>query len=59
MVKIEELRRLLNVREEEIKKLDIEQLRLMLGIFRYLTRIVEREINQRKPDARNFLQHLK
>jgi hypothetical protein len=49
MIQLNALHNLLNIKEDEIKKLDMEQLRLMLGIFRYLTRVIEREINEREP----------
>ncbi len=48
MIKVNVLHDLLNIKDDELKKLDLEQLRLMLGIFRYLTRVVEREINERE-----------
>ena len=51
MIKINQLRALLNCKELELQKFNIEQLRLLLGIFRYLTRIFEREINQRESNV--------
>jgi len=39
---------LLNVNTKQIKKYDIEQLRLILGVARYFVRSVEREINRRE-----------
>ncbi len=48
MIKVEQLKRLLNIKEKDLKNLDMEQLRLMLGIFRYLSRILDREINTRQ-----------
>ncbi len=47
MIKVELLQKLLNIQDEEFQKFDIEQLRLMLGVFRYLVRSAEREINRR------------
>lgn len=47
MIKVELLQRLLNVKDEELQKFDPEQLRIMLGVFRYLVRGLEREINRR------------
>ncbi len=47
MIKVELLQRLLNVKDEELQKFDSEQLRVMLGVFRYLVRGLEREINRR------------
>ena len=35
--------------DEEIKKLSTEQLRLLLGILRFSTRMIQREINEREP----------
>ena len=47
VIKVSTLKKLLNIKEAEIKKFDVDQLRIMLGVFRYLTRLFEREINQR------------
>ena len=47
MIQVDMLKNLLNVKEKDLKKLDIEQLRLLSGVFRYMTRIVDREINDR------------
>ena len=47
MIKISTLKKLLNINEAEIRKLEIDQLRLLLGIFRYLTRVFQREVNER------------
>lgn len=41
------LKQLLNIKEEDIKHYSIEQLRDMLGVFHYLSRVMQREINQR------------
>ncbi len=48
MIKVDTLKNLLNVKEKDLKKLDIEQLRLLSGVFRYMTRIIDREINSRE-----------
>ena len=47
MIKTQELKKLLNVKEKDLKVLSVDQLRLLLGVFRYMTRILEREINNR------------
>ena len=47
-IKVEELKHLLDLKEEDISKLDTEQLRLLLGVLRYSTRLVQRELNQRE-----------
>ncbi|MDO8580278.1 MAG: hypothetical protein Q7S13_02240 [Candidatus Omnitrophota bacterium] len=47
MFKIKTLQQLLNIKEKDFRKLDIEQLRVILGTFRYLVRSIEREINRR------------
>ena len=49
MIKLELLRKLLNADEAELKKINMEQLRTLLGTFRYLVRLLEREINKRSP----------
>lgn len=48
MIKIEELSNLLKLKESETSKMTIEQLRLLLGVLRYSTRIVQRELNTRE-----------
>ncbi len=50
MIKVNNLKEILNIKDEEIKKLDIEQLRVLLGVFRYRVRGIEREINHRCSD---------
>jgi hypothetical protein len=50
VIKTEFLKRLLNIDSKELAKIDVEQLRIMLGVFRYLVREVEREINRRSSD---------
>ena len=54
MIKVQELRDLLNLSDKELKKLDVEQMRLLLGVFRYMTRVLEREINAREPEKSRF-----
>lgn len=46
-IKVDELQHLLDLKEDDLKNLDTEQLRLLLGVLRYTTRIVQRELNQR------------
>ncbi|MDE2026918.1 MAG: hypothetical protein KGJ11_00075 [Candidatus Omnitrophica bacterium] len=48
MIKVEELKHLLELKESEVAKLDKEQLRLLLGVLRYSTRIIQRELNARE-----------
>lgn len=50
MIEIKSLKKLLAIKDEDLKKLDIEQLRAMLGVFRYCVRGFEREINRRCDD---------
>jgi hypothetical protein len=50
MIELKSLKKLLNIKDEELQKLDIEQLRAMLGVFRYSVRGIEREINRRCQD---------
>ncbi|MEI7998539.1 MAG: hypothetical protein WCH62_03425 [Candidatus Omnitrophota bacterium] len=45
MIKIKLLHELLELKEQELEQYTVDQLRLMLGVFRYLTRIIERKIN--------------
>ncbi len=47
-IKLPEIEALLKIKDEEIQRLRVDQLRFLLGVFRYLTRIFEREINRRK-----------
>mgnify|MGYP003392629784 CR=1 FL=1 len=47
-IKVEELKNFLDLKEEDVEKLDTEQLRLVLGVLRYTTRIVQRELNRRE-----------
>ena len=42
------LKDLLNIKEKDLNSLDLEQLRLLLGTFRYLSRLLDREINNRQ-----------
>jgi len=48
MINTEELNKFLNIKIKDLEKLDMEKLRLMLGVFRYMTRVLEREINARE-----------
>ncbi len=50
MIELKSLKKLLNIKDEELQKLDIEQLRAMLGVFRFSVRGIEREINRRCQD---------
>ena len=47
MIKIELLRKILNAEESQLKKIDTDRLRTMLGAFLYFVRLLEREINKR------------
>ena len=47
-IKVEALKDFLDLKEEDVKKLGVEQLRLVLGVLRYTTRIVQRELNDRE-----------
>ena len=53
-IKVDELKNLLNMKEEDVQKLDTDQLRLLLGVLRYTTRIVQRELNQRETLIKNI-----
>jgi len=53
-MKLETLQNLLSIEEDDVKKYDIEQLRLILGVARYYVRSIEREIN-RPEDNADFL----
>ncbi len=50
MIEVKSIKNILNTKDEDLKKLDIEQLRALLGTFRYSVRIIEREINRRCQD---------
>lgn len=47
MLKLELLKKLLSTKDEDLKKIDIDQLQTILGVFRYMVRLTEREINRR------------
>jgi len=47
-MELKTLKNLLSVNSKVIKKYDVEQLRLILGVARYFARSVEREINRRE-----------
>ena len=49
MVSTNTLLKFLELNDRDLKKWDIEQLRLLLGVLRYSTRVVQREINDREP----------
>ncbi len=48
MIKVDELKHLLDLKETDVAKLSTDQLRLLLGVLRYSTRIVQRELNTRE-----------
>lgn len=50
MIEIKSIKKILNISEDDLKRLDIEQLRALLGTFRYAVRGIEREINRRCQD---------
>ena len=50
-IKTQELKILLNLEEKDLKKLSVEQLRLLLGVSHYLARLTQREINVRLGDS--------
>ncbi|MDO8674906.1 MAG: hypothetical protein Q7K71_02155 [Candidatus Omnitrophota bacterium] len=47
-IKVEALSNLLELKEEDLQELDADQLRLILGVLRYSTRIAQRELNRRE-----------
>ena len=47
-MELKALKNLLSVDSKDIKKYDVEQLRLILGVARYFVRSIEREINCRE-----------
>ena len=47
-IKVDELKHFLELKEEDVEKLGTDQLRLVLGVLRYTTRIVQRELNGRE-----------
>jgi hypothetical protein len=51
---MEELKNLLELKEEDVEKLDTDQLRLVLGVLRYTTRIAQRELNERESLIKNL-----
>jgi hypothetical protein len=51
MINSETLKELLNLEDKKLKDYDLEQLRMMLGTYRYMVRRCEREINKRCEDA--------
>lgn len=53
-IKVEELKNLLELKEKDAEKLSTDQLRLVLGVLRYTTRVVQRELNQRETLTKNL-----
>lgn len=47
-IKVDELNHFLQLKEEDVKKYTTEQLRLILGVLRYSTRVAQRELNVRE-----------
>ena len=47
-IKVEALKNFLDLEEKDVKKLSTDQLRLVLGVLRYTTRTVQRELNNRE-----------
>jgi len=47
-IKVEELKHLLELKDEDMAKLSTDQLRLVLGVLRFTTRVVQRELNDRE-----------
>jgi hypothetical protein len=47
-IKVDELKHFLDLKEDDVKKLKTDQLRLVLGVLRYTTRVVQRELNDRE-----------
>lgn len=52
-IKVEAFKDFLELKEEDMEKLDTEQLRLFLGVLRFTTRIVQRELNCRETLFKN------
>lgn len=52
-IKVEALKNLMELKEEDVRKLNTDQLRLILGVLRYSTRIVQRELNDRESLVKN------
>jgi hypothetical protein len=46
-IKTEQLKTILNLEEKDLKKLSIDQLRLLLGVSHYVARLTQRELNSR------------
>lgn len=47
MIDAELLMKLLNADKSQLKKFSLDQLRVLLGVFRYFVRLLEREVNSR------------
>jgi hypothetical protein len=52
-IKVEELRHLLDLKDEDVAKLGTDQLRLVLGVLRFTTRVVQRGLNDREAFLEN------
>jgi hypothetical protein len=52
-IKIDELKHFLELKEDDVRKLSTEKLRLVLGVLRYTTRTVQRELNNRESLLKN------
>jgi len=48
MIKVETIHDFLKTDHDTLKHLDVEQLRILLGVFRFTVRCIEREINDRE-----------
>jgi len=53
-INVQELKNFLELQEADVEKLDTDQLRLLLGVLRYTTRIVQRELNNRESLVKNI-----
>ncbi len=54
MIQIEELKKMLEIETKDLKDLDDQKLRVLLGCLHYASRVVTREINQRDISADNI-----
>ena len=50
MIEVSTLKEMLKTEAGDLKRFNIEQLRLTLGVFRYVVRNLEREINLRSKE---------
>lgn len=53
-IQVEILKNFLELKEEDVEKLSTDQLRLVLGVLRYTTRVVQRELNRRESLLKNI-----